>query len=119
MTRARRREAGMVTAEIAVALPALILVLVLALAAVATATDHVRCVDAARTGARLLARGEPLDAVRRDVARQAPEGARITLETGADAVRVEVVSEPPPVLRRLGVHARPRGVAHAVPESAS
>ena len=109
----------MVTAEIAVALPALVLVLTLALAAVATATDHVRCVDAARTGARLLARGEPVDVVRRDVARQAPDGASITLEVGVDAVRVEVVAKPLPVLRHLGVRARPRGVAHAVPESSS
>jgi len=109
----------MVTAEIAVALPALLLVLTLALAAVAMATDHVRCVDAARTGARLLARGEPLAAVRRDVERQAPDGARITMEVGADDVRVEVVAESAPVLRHLGVRARPRGVAHAVPESSS
>ena len=109
----------MVTAEIAVALPALVLVLTLALAAVATATDQVRCVDAARTGARLLARGEPVDVVRRDIAKQAPDDASITLEVGADAVRVEVVAEPPPVLRHLGVRARPRGVAHAVSESPS
>ena len=109
----------MVTAEIAVALPALVLVLTLALAGVATATDHVRCVDAARTGARLLARGEPVDIVRRDVARQAPEDARIMLEVGGEAVRVEVVAEAAPVLRHLGVRARPRGVAHAVPESPS
>lgn len=109
----------MVTAEIAVALPALILLLTLALAGVSTATDHMRCVDAARTGARLLARGETGDVVRRDVARQAPDGARITLDVAADAVRVEVVAEPPPLLRHLGVGARPRGVAHAVPESPS
>lgn len=108
----------MVTAEIAVALPALVLVLTLALGAVAAATDHVRCVDAARTGARQLARGEPVDEVRRDVARQSPRGARISLVVGADAVRVEVVAEPAPILRRLGVSLRPRGVAHAVPESA-
>ncbi|MFW5472645.1 TadE family type IV pilus minor pilin [Knoellia sp. CPCC 206450] len=119
MTRTRPREAGMVTAELAVALPALILVLTLALAAVASATDRVRCVDAARTGARLLARGEPVEAVRRDVAKQAPDDARIVLDVGPEAVRVEVVADPPPLLRHLGVRARPRGVAHAVPESPS
>ena len=45
----------MVTAEIAVALPALVLVLTLGLGAVTAVTDQLRCVDAARTGARLLA----------------------------------------------------------------
>lgn len=116
MTRARRRDAGMVTAEIAVAVPAVVLVLTLVLAAVATATDHVRCVDASRTGARLLARGEPVEVVRRHVARQAPDGARITLEVGADTVRAEVEGVAPAVLRGLGVRARPRAVAYAVPE---
>ena len=36
----------MVTAEIAVAVPALILVLTVALGAVTAVTDHLRCVDA-------------------------------------------------------------------------
>jgi len=106
----------MVTAEIAVALPALVLVLTLALGAVAVVTDHLRCVDAARVGARLLARGEDADWVRSEVARQAPEGAEIGFVVGEKSVTVEISASVPPLLRALGVSARPRGVAHAVPE---
>jgi len=106
----------MVTAEVAVALPALVLVLTLALGAVTAMTDQLRCVDAARTGARLLARGEAVDEVRRQVADQAPADARIALDIGAESVRVEVDADLPKVLAGLGVGARPHGVAHAVPE---
>lgn len=106
----------MVTAEIAVALPALVLVLTLALGAVAVVTDHLRCVDAARVGARLLARGEDAGRVRGEVARQAPDGADIGLDVGPESVTVEVSAQPPPLLRALGVSARPRGVAHAARE---
>ena len=42
--------AGMVTAELAVVLPALLLVLAVALSALGLAVDQVRCVDAARPG---------------------------------------------------------------------
>lgn len=108
----------MVTAEIAVALPALVLVLALALAAVVVVTDSLRCVDAARVGARLLARGEAVDRVRSEVARHAPDGADIGFVVGTESVTVEVSARPPPLLRALGVGVRPRGVAHAVPEVA-
>ncbi|EAQ00447.1 hypothetical protein JNB_09749 [Janibacter sp. HTCC2649] len=118
MIRGRRSEGGMVTAEIAVALPALVLVLTLALGAVSVVTDHLRCVDAARVGARLLARGEDAGRVRAEVALQAPEGAVIGFDVGADAITVNVTAESPPLLRALGVSARPRGIAHAVPEAA-
>lgn len=107
----------MVTAEIAVALPALIVVLTLALGAVVVVTDHLRCVDAARVGARLLARGEDAGRVRSEVARQAPDGAAITFDVGPDSISVDVRASPPPLLRALGVSASPRGEAHAVPEA--
>lgn len=108
----------MVTAEIAVALPVLVLVLTLMLAAVAVVTDHLRCVDAARVGARLLSRGEDAGRVRQEVARQAPDGATISFTVGADSISVDVRTLPPPILRSLGVSAHPRGEAHAVPEAA-
>jgi hypothetical protein len=108
----------MVTAEIAVALPALLLVLTLGLGAVALVTDHVRCVDAARVGARLLARGEDAGRVRAEVARQAPEGADIGFDVSTNAITVNVTADSPPLLRALGVSARPQGTAHAVPEAA-
>ena len=108
----------MVTAEIAVAVPALIFVLTVALGAVTAVTDHLRCVDAARTGARLLARGEGVDDVRALVLRQARADARVAFDVKADSVRVEVNAALPTVLSALGVGARPRGVAHARAESA-
>ncbi|KGN38101.1 TadE family type IV pilus minor pilin [Knoellia subterranea] len=118
MTLGRHREAGMVTAELAVAVPALVLVLALGLGAVAVVTDHLRCIDAARVGARLLARGEEAGRVRAEVIRQAPPGAVVLFDVGPESVTVEVTSDPPALLRTLGVSGGPRGVAHAVPEAA-
>src|SRR5205085_12627019 len=59
---ARDRQRGSVTAEFGVALPAFVLVLALGLGAVAAATAQLRCVDAARAGARAVARGETVAA---------------------------------------------------------
>lgn len=108
----------MVTAEIAVALPVLVLVLTVALGAVAVVTDHLRCVDAARVGARLLARGEGAEVVRSEVAHQAPDGAGIGFDVGPDSITVEVSAPLSPLLQAFGIGAHPRGVAHAVPEAA-
>jgi hypothetical protein len=54
----RRSEGGYVTAETAVVLPALVVLVGAALWAIAVAGAQVRCVDAARDGARAAARGE-------------------------------------------------------------
>lgn len=98
----RQRDRGMATAEIAVALPALVLVTVLALWAVAVASTHMSCVDAARAGARAAARGESLDAVRALVARSAPRGAMVTVRRDADSVQVAVsTAVRPPALTGL------------------
>lgn len=115
----RHRETGMVTAELAVALPALVLVLTLGLSAVQAVTDQLRCIDAARVGARMLARGDAVDVVRSAVAAQAPGGADIDLSVEADRVGAVVRAEPPTLLRWLGVGASPEGSGWAVPESAS
>ena len=53
-----RGQSGMVTAEFAVVLPAIVLVLGLSLGALGLALDQVRCVDAARAGARAASRGD-------------------------------------------------------------
>ncbi|MFC4908956.1 TadE family type IV pilus minor pilin [Actinomadura gamaensis] len=105
----------MATAEIAVALPALVLVTVLALWAVAAASTQMSCVDAARAGARAAARGEDLDAVRAQVGRSAPRGAAITVQRDTDSVRVTVsAAVRPPALTGLP----PLGVqAHADAET--
>jgi Flp pilus assembly protein TadG len=81
-----------VTAETAVALPALAVVLALSVWAVSAVTAQLRCVDAARVAARALARGES-SARSAAVAREAaPEGAAISVDRSADLVTVEVRS---------------------------
>jgi Flp pilus assembly protein TadG len=80
----------MVTAETAVVLPVLLLVLVGAVAAVTAVGGQLRCVDAAREGARAAARGEPVAAVEALAVRTAPDGATTTVSGGADEVAVTV-----------------------------
>lgn len=77
----------MVTAETAVVLPVLLLVLAGAVSAVTLVGAQLRCVDAAREGARAAARGESVAAVRALVARAAPDGALTTVSvTGGEVI---------------------------------
>src|SRR3954468_814002 len=92
-----RREAGMVTAETAVVLPVLLLVLAGAVAAVTVIGAELRCVDAAREGARAAARGEELAAVIALAGRAAPAGARTTVSGSGADVRVRVSAAVPPL----------------------
>lgn len=85
----------MVTAEFAVVMPAVIFVLVLSLGALGLAFDQVRCVDAARAGARAASRGDSYAAVMLVARRAAPSEALVTMATSGDLVRVSVVSRPP------------------------
>ena len=71
-------------------LPAVVLVAVLAVWGVLVVAAHRRCVDAAATGARALARGEQPAAVQQVVARVAPHRARISLDRRGDLAVVEV-----------------------------
>ncbi|NIH66138.1 TadE family type IV pilus minor pilin [Modestobacter marinus] len=106
------REAGMVTAETAVVLPVLLAVLAGAVAAVVVVGAQLRCVDAAREGARAAARGEPAAVVRELVARAAPDGATTGLDAG-ETVRVTVTAtvEPlGPLPWRIEVSATATGV---------
>jgi len=80
----------MVTAETAVVLPVLLLVLAAAVAAVTVVGAQLRCVDAAREGARAAARGDPVTVVEALVARAAPEGATTVVDVGEEQVRVTV-----------------------------
>ncbi|MER7751150.1 TadE family type IV pilus minor pilin [Kitasatospora sp. NPDC097643] len=84
----RRGDGGFVTAETAVALPALVLLAAMLVWGVLAAAAQLRCVDAARVGARAAARGEA-DAA--GLARAAaPPGAEVRVAMAADTVRVEV-----------------------------
>ncbi len=71
-------------------LPSLLLVLVLALGAVATAAAHLSCADAARVGARALARGESAERARALALSAAPDNAEAALVVGADTAQVTV-----------------------------
>jgi len=84
---------GMVTVEAAIALASFVLVLGFALCGLAAAADQVRCVDAAREAARLVARGEP-DRARAAAARIAPAGADISIGVDGDHIRVDVRASP-------------------------
>jgi Flp pilus assembly protein TadG len=97
LVRMLTRDDGMVTAETAVVLPVLLLVLAGAVAAVTVVGGHLRCVDAAREGARAAARGEDVAAVRVIAGRAAPQGAVIDVSTGGDEVRVTVTARVAPL----------------------
>lgn len=90
-------DSGMVTAEFAVVLPAIVAALMVGLVAVATFAMRVRCSDAAQVAARLAARGEPTAAVVAAAERVAPDGARVHVDTQGDdvAVSVSAVVRPP------------------------
>ncbi len=75
----------------AVLLPALALLTVLCVSAVSAVALHVRCLDAARSGARALARDEPVPAVVAAAEARAPRGAVVRiryLDGGLVAVEV-------------------------------
>jgi len=59
--------------------------------ALAVAAD-IRCVDAAREGARAAARGDPVPVVVAAARRAAPAGARVAVSSGGGLVRVSVSS---------------------------
>lgn len=111
-----RRDAGFVTAELAVALPAVVIVLVFAVAVLGLMLDQIRCVDAARTAARAVARGDTTSVVVEAARKAAPEGSKVRIDEGPP-VRVEVVA--PPRNPWLPAALRGRAAATAPSESAT
>jgi Flp pilus assembly protein TadG len=79
----RLDERGAVSAEFAVALPALLLVVLLGVGALGTGARQVRLQDAAADAARLLARGEDHGRARAVVA---AAGGTLTIEQRGDLV---------------------------------
>ena len=73
----RRGDAGMVSAELAAALPVLVLLAFVGISAVRVVDARVRCLDAAREVVRAAARGDP--AALASGRRVAPAGASIAL----------------------------------------
>lgn len=86
----RGRDAGSVTAEMAVLLPTLVLVAAALAWLVGLGVAQVQCVDAARDAARALARDEPADVAVELATRSAPDGARVRLQEDDGIVEVEV-----------------------------
>ncbi|MFE0875489.1 TadE family type IV pilus minor pilin [Streptomyces smyrnaeus] len=82
--------AGYVTAEAAVVIPALVLLVAGLLWGLMAAVSRIQCVDAARAGARVAARGEPEGAVARAVRSAGPPGARVEMTREGELVRVAV-----------------------------
>jgi hypothetical protein len=92
---------GSITAETAVAFPALVLILAISLWGVSAAAAQVACVDAARAGARAAARGEPESQVRAAVLRAAPPRARVFLSRDPVTTRVVVEAQVRPPVKGL------------------
>jgi len=84
------RSRGSVTAEFAVVLPVLTLMLAAVLAAGSAGVAKLRCVDAARSAARLAARHEPPATTLAAARSVGPEGALVQLSTTGELVRVRV-----------------------------
>ncbi|MET8293685.1 TadE family type IV pilus minor pilin [Streptomyces sp. NPDC005180] len=86
---------GYVTAEAALVIPALVLLAALLVWALMAAAAQIRCVDAARAGARAAARSEPAGAVLAAAREAAPPGAEVRLERSGDLWRVRVAAPAP------------------------
>ena len=87
------RDDGSVTVETAFGLAGLTVVTVLLLAGLTVLTGHLRCTDAAREAARLLARGQPQEAVAA-VHSMAPPGATLTVSREGNGITAEVTAQP-------------------------
>jgi hypothetical protein len=86
---------GAVTAEFAVALPAVLLLLALLLAGSAAGVTQLRLEEAARAGARALARGEDVATVDGIVRRLAGESATSAVDSDGEWLAVTVSARVP------------------------
>jgi hypothetical protein len=102
---------GMVTAELAVALPTVVVTLLAAVTALSAVTTQMRCTDAAATAARLAARGEAVPVAQSAAHEVVGSPAQVQVVTSGGSVTVVVRAVPGmPLLGRLlplpGVSAR-------------
>jgi hypothetical protein len=88
---------GSATVELAAGLPALVLLLLFALGAVEAVAARMQCVDAARDGALVAARGGDGGAA---ASGRAPRGASVSVSRDGDRVRAQVRV----TVRPLGPH---------------
>ncbi|GAA4907551.1 hypothetical protein GCM10023237_29020 [Streptomyces coeruleoprunus] len=103
---------GSVTAEAALAIPALVLFAVALLWGLAAAAAQIQCVDAARAGARMAARSEPQARAVEAARSTAPDGARVAVERAGDLWRVRVEAPAPgPAPWAMTLHAEAAALA--------
>lgn len=88
--RADRADRGFVTAETAVLLPVLVALMAVLVWGVLVGAARIRCVDAAREGARSAARGDPPGQVLAAARAAAPKGAAVAVSQDGTDVRVVV-----------------------------
>ncbi|MFB7311478.1 TadE family type IV pilus minor pilin [Streptomyces sp. NPDC056192] len=86
---------GAVTAEAAMVIPVLALFALALVWALMAASAQIRCVDAARAGARAAARSEPEAQVLAVARSAAPDRARVDLERAGELWRVRVAAPTP------------------------
>uniref|UniRef100_A0AAU2VSG1 Pilus assembly protein n=1 Tax=Streptomyces sp. NBC_00008 TaxID=2903610 RepID=A0AAU2VSG1_9ACTN len=103
---------GAVTAEAAMAIPVLVVFTLALVWALMAASAQIRCVDAARAGARAAARSEPETRVREAALSAAPDGAGVEVRRDGELWRVRVTA-PTPGPGRLAVTLGAETVASA------
>ena len=87
-----RRERGMVTAELATIVPFGVAFAFLLLWVISLGLTQIRITDASREAARMLARGEGIEAATRMARSHAPDGASVSVDTGSGVVTVKVTA---------------------------
>ncbi|MFC8532542.1 TadE family type IV pilus minor pilin [Streptomyces sp. NPDC057249] len=100
------------TAEAAMVIPVLAVFALALLWGLMAASAQIRCVDAARAGARAAARSEPAPQVREAALSAAPGGASVEVERAGTLWRVRVTA-PTPGPGRLAVTLRAEAAAAA------
>lgn len=88
----RRSDQGTATAEIAVALPALMAAVAMALWGIAAAATRLTCLDALHTAARSAARGTPLSQVRSQALSATPPGTTLTITRTETSTRLTLTA---------------------------
>ena len=93
--RPARDDTGAVTAELAIALPAVVLVVAVVLVTAVAGIGQLRCADAARIAARVAALGEADAEVRAAARHVAGPGAQVRIEREPPWVEVVVETDGP------------------------
>ncbi|MFE7106256.1 TadE family type IV pilus minor pilin [Streptomyces sp. NPDC057575] len=100
------------TAEAAMAVPVLAMFALALVWALMAASAQIRCVDAARAGARAAARSEPEEQVLEVTRSAAPGGAEVAMQRSGELWRVRVAAPMPgPGPLALTLHAEAAALA--------